>query len=481
MQETSFMNIDSANFLSILPTQLATEVASLPTTGIEPQAGFLEALEAQLTQLSEGMNSGELLNSTSTTVDSSNPATLQSLQNLLGNGGDMQKLAAFFGKELPSSYKVIESLDQDTSLSALPDTMGLANTSEIQGVDADQQISSEPMKNVKVLSTDIQPDMAEIIAAIEGQSNLLINEHTTTETPARGASNQEITKESSDQERSDNLATALLSSLLSPLSISIVENKMPENPPNLTAIKPEALPSLMKNTPANNGALTAVVENSEPSEDFLQKQVSEQLSEQSKPVFNFNYFEKTDPTDKNGQIAQDVNLGGEKNLTRGVAEINQLNRHPAEIRAEVPGLSKPIGHPEWNKDLGERILWMNNRSIPSAEIKLNPQHLGPISVRVDMNQDQATISFAAQHGSVRDALEASIPKLRELLSAQQLNLTDVNVSQHFSSDHGRPQPQNFAETKANADQNSADFSNEAIAEVDNGRAIMTKGLLSIYA
>jgi flagellar hook-length control protein FliK len=202
---------------------------------------------------------------------------------------------------------------------------------------------------------------------------------------------------------------------------------------------------------------------------------------QSKLAVNISSFEKAEFIDKNGQIDKDLTFAGEKNLLRGLVDINQFNRHSVDAKTEVPALVRPFTHPDWNKDLGERILWMNNRSIPAAEIKLNPQHLGPISVRIDVNQDQATISFAAQHSTVREALEASIPRLRDMLSAQQLNVVDVNVSQHFSSDQGRSQPQNFAQTASSSTIENSDFSTEALEEIDNGRAIITKGLLSIYA
>jgi Flagellar hook-length control protein FliK. len=99
-------------------------------------------------------------------------------------------------------------------------------------------------------------------------------------------------------------------------------------------------------------------------------------------------------------------------------------------------MTKPLSHPEWNKDLGERIVWMNSRAIPSAEIRMNPPHLGPISVRVDVSDDQATVVFTAQHAAVRETLEASIPKLREMMSAQHLNLAEVNISQGSASDQG---------------------------------------------
>jgi flagellar hook-length control protein FliK len=49
--------------------------------------------------------------------------------------------------------------------------------------------------------------------------------------------------------------------------------------------------------------------------------------------------------------------------------------------------------------------------------------MGSVSIRIDINQDQATIAFMAQNASVRDALEASIPKLRDMLSTQQIKFS----------------------------------------------------------
>ncbi len=476
------MNIDSASFLSALPTQLTMEGTSPPATGSEPQTGFTEAFVAQLTQISGDNNPSELLKSIQTNSATSNPAPLQSLDDLLGNTGDMQKLAAFFGKELPSSYKVNENIDLNAVLPSLTDTLSSANTSEtqIQGT-AQPNSNQTTIKDSQVIQTDIQPDLAQIMASIEGQNNLSVNVPLSTDTTPTGSDKKEITSANSNQDQPDGLATALLASLLSPVTPSTAQNNNTDKSAELTTFKQPSLTALIKNPSENSGSPASLVDSNQPSDNSLTKLTGESFSEQIKPAFNLNDFEKINLTDKNAPIGQDSGLGGDKNLIRAGAEMNQLSRQPAEIRAEVAGLSKPINHPEWNKDLGERILWMSNRSIPAAEIKLNPQHLGPISVRVDMNQDQATISFAAQHGSVRDALEASIPKLRDMLSSQQLNLIDVNVSQHFSSDQGRSQPQNFAQTTANSVQNPGDISNDAMEEIDSGRAVITKGLLSIYA
>ena len=190
-----------------------------------------------------------------------------------------------------------------------------------------------------------------------------------------------------------------------------------------------------------------------------------------------------------------------------------VNKLAQDTKMDVPAMTRPLTHPDWNQEMGERIVWMNNRGISSAEIKMNPQNMGPITVRIDMNQDQATIAFTAQNSDVRTALEASIPKLREMLSSQQVTLADVNVSQQSSgsstnADSGRSQQQTAqqqAQMMADASasngqdnrQNNPEFDTDGNAirvssntdeigvdEFANGQIIETNGsngLLSIYA
>jgi flagellar hook-length control protein FliK len=126
---------------------------------------------------------------------------------------------------------------------------------------------------------------------------------------------------------------------------------------------------------------------------------------------------------------------------------------------------------------------MSSKAIPTAEIRLNPQHLGPISVRVNVVDDQATVVFTAHHAATREAIDASIPRLREMMGAQQLNLVEVSVSQNPASDQGRSQAQNFSHTAGGAAQGPVivDGADDIEQEIDSGRALVSKGLLSIYA
>jgi flagellar hook-length control protein FliK len=92
-----------------------------------------------------------------------------------------------------------------------------------------------------------------------------------------------------------------------------------------------------------------------------------------------------------------------------------------------------MGHPGWGRAVGEQVMWFVSQNIRSASLRLNPQHLGPMELQVQMDGDKASIAFSSQHAMVRDALESSLPRLREMFSANGLDLVNVNVSQQQDS------------------------------------------------
>ncbi len=100
---------------------------------------------------------------------------------------------------------------------------------------------------------------------------------------------------------------------------------------------------------------------------------------------------------------------------------------PATLVA--PPLETPLGEPGWDRGIGERILWMAGKSLQSASIQLNPRHLGPIEIQLSLQQDQASVSFHVHHAVTRDAIEAAIPRLREMFADNNLQLVNVDVGQ----------------------------------------------------
>jgi flagellar hook-length control protein FliK len=97
-------------------------------------------------------------------------------------------------------------------------------------------------------------------------------------------------------------------------------------------------------------------------------------------------------------------------------------------------LEAPLGTRDWGEAVGERILWMVGRTIQGATLRITPPHLGSIDIQLTMQQDQTSVSFTTQNGAVREALEAAIPRLREMFGESNLQLANVDVSQRQAED-----------------------------------------------
>ena len=102
----------------------------------------------------------------------------------------------------------------------------------------------------------------------------------------------------------------------------------------------------------------------------------------------------------------------------------------------------PVGQPQWSQAVGEKVLWLAAQNVSSAEINLHPKDLGPMQVRVSVNQEQTTVSFTSHHPMVREVLDQNLNRLRDMFSEQGLNLVNVDVSdKSFSRQHGESKEQ----------------------------------------
>jgi len=107
----------------------------------------------------------------------------------------------------------------------------------------------------------------------------------------------------------------------------------------------------------------------------------------------------------------------------------------------VTTINTPVGSPNWDTAMGEQVKFMAKNELNFAEIRLTPPQLGPVEVRLTMHQDQAQVTLFATHAATRDALEAALPRLRDMFADAGLNLTGANVaSESFTEQRGREGP-----------------------------------------
>lgn len=206
---------------------------------------------------------------------------------------------------------------------------------------------------------------------------------------------------------------------------------------------------------------------------------------------------------RNGQQAIAAALGGQA----GAKQLLADGRNTATLKADViaPGaaaetgmtefattlteagvksasarVAVPVGQPGWGRAVGEQVVWFVSQNINSANLRLNPQHLGPLEMQVSLDGSQANVTFTSQHAVVREALESALPRLREMLADNGLNLANVNVSQHNSPEQ-RGQGA-FGTAQAGADGLAAQGEPDAEAEPGlPSPATTLLGLVDTYA
>ncbi len=171
----------------------------------------------------------------------------------------------------------------------------------------------------------------------------------------------------------------------------------------------------------------------------------------------------------------------EKTIDPNILVNTALNAKPAA--AESPSavtsnvrlsIDVPVQQGKWADNLAGRVVWMAMNSQQSAQISLNPAELGPIEVKVSLNNDQASVNFVAHNNTIKDAIEEAFPRLRDMMSESGLNLSqssvsDQSLSQRQSQSDSAKQDQSaysFTEDTDAVDSSNADVVNVKIGLVD---------------
>lgn len=109
----------------------------------------------------------------------------------------------------------------------------------------------------------------------------------------------------------------------------------------------------------------------------------------------------------------------------------------------TPMLNAQIGTPEWQQQLNQQIVMFSRNGLQKAELRLHPEELGSLHIRMKIEDGQAQLHLASQNGQVRTVLENSLHHLRQALSENGIQLTQSQVS---SDSHDGWQQQNMSDS-----------------------------------
>ena len=83
---------------------------------------------------------------------------------------------------------------------------------------------------------------------------------------------------------------------------------------------------------------------------------------------------------------------------------------------------------EWTPALGARLMTMVANDVQQARIQLDPPELGSLEIKMQIQQDQATVQVSAQSHQVKDVLDSGAQRLRDALAAEGIELREFSVS-----------------------------------------------------
>lgn len=98
--------------------------------------------------------------------------------------------------------------------------------------------------------------------------------------------------------------------------------------------------------------------------------------------------------------------------------------------AQAPILQQPTDPASGYDDrFGGHVALLAGQRIAQAEIRVVPEHLGAIDIRLKLDGNEVRAEFHSAQPEVRQALEASLPRLRDMLGQHGLQLSHAGVGQ----------------------------------------------------
>ncbi len=160
------------------------------------------------------------------------------------------------------------------------------------------------------------------------------------------------------------------------------------------------------------------------------------------------------------------------NLLAGVGASNAplgLARTETVNAMEAPSADLHGGH--FDEDIGDAVRWMADQKIGHAHIKVTPNDLGTVEIRLRLDGDRVHADFSSAQAEVRQALENGLPRLRDMLGQHGFQLAHADVGQqHTPPSQGAAPP--HGESPADT---------EALTETPPTVRMTARGLVDAYA
>ncbi|MCT6875653.1 flagellar hook-length control protein FliK [Frischella perrara] len=94
----------------------------------------------------------------------------------------------------------------------------------------------------------------------------------------------------------------------------------------------------------------------------------------------------------------------------------------------IISLPVAVDQPRWQESLAQQIILFKRHNIEQAEIRLHPEELGSLQIKLSMHDGKMQLHMAAAVGVVKGILESALPYLRTSLAEQGIELQQTEVT-----------------------------------------------------
>jgi flagellar hook-length control protein FliK len=179
--------------------------------------------------------------------------------------------------------------------------------------------------------------------------------------------------------------------------------------------------------------------------------------------------------DETGEAAQAKHAGTKViSSAEGLQQLASMQnglRSTAPVQMQMPPGTPPSAK-NWGKAVADKVYIAASQNLRVANIHLDPPELGALQVRLQVTgpDQQMSVSFTSPHASVRDTLEQQLPRLREMLEEQGINLGESSVND---------QRDGSGQMAGDSESNSSGGYGDSSDPESSGNPLNTQGTLSL--
>ncbi|WP_026301300.1 flagellar hook-length control protein FliK [Colwellia piezophila] len=249
-----------------------------------------------------------------------------------------------------------------------------------------------------------------------------------------------------DKTNFDQVSKAQLNTELSPTVTSINENIIKEQA-TVTQIKPsgktisesQLLPPALaaQNSQSSSGEVDVMVPSSDEYVDAMLLAEGKSSDQNIKATSKLNdnvaarsLSELQIQTMQSTQVKQTNDAYNEHQATEVInhsvaSDMAQIQKNNVQLQQE----SIAIYRKDFADAVKDKVMISINQKLQRFDITLDPPEFGNMQVRVNLQGDQATVSFVVQNQQAKEVLEQNMHKLRDMLAEQGVDVGGASVEQ----------------------------------------------------